>query len=128
MNIKILYIEDDKSQVEFFKYICRNENNKDDINIELVTAETFGEALELLNKNIKYDICLTDLGLQGESGLALVEGYSSLNWFVITAMTKDVVEKQLGDHKIIKKIFFKPYPKDKLLEELENFVRFEKSK
>lgn len=123
MNMKILYIEDDITHIDFFKYICREENKKEDIKIELDTANTFEEAIELLNRDIQYDVCLTDLGLSGEMGLELVEGFPKYNWFVITAMTRDVVISQLGNHPLIKKIFFKPYPKDELILELEDFVK-----
>jgi len=66
MNGSILIIDDEKSQREILTMILRKEGYSTD------DVPGVAEALELLAKR-EFDLILTDLKMQGQSGLDLLE-------------------------------------------------------
>ena len=72
-NIKLLVVDDDPDELEFFKVLAKR------MNLACDTAGDGNEALRLLNGSIAYDICFIDLRMPVMDGIELSRA--------ITAMT-----------------------------------------
>lgn len=64
-DLKILLVEDDPGDVDYFREIVSDEMNVDEM---LETAQTLSEAMELL-QNSHFDLVILDLGLPDSIGL-----------------------------------------------------------
>jgi len=91
MNQRILIVDDEKAILLAFKKLLQSAN------IIVDTAETIGEAENLLKKNI-YNVAIVDLrltGVDGEEGLEIIkyvkEFYSQTDVILVTGYGSSVV-------------------------------------
>lgn len=86
---KILYIEDHSSNLQLVEQILKNKSN-----INLVTAKTGEEGLELICKD-KYDLILLDINLPGINGfevLAKIRNADELKNIPVIAVSANAME------------------------------------
>ncbi len=87
-DIKILYVEDEKSIIEFVKILFKKRN---DLNVTY--AQNGEEALELY-KNTQYDIVITDVLMPIMSGFELIEKMKKINLKQIFMMVTGLDSKE----------------------------------
>ncbi|MEA3513663.1 MAG: response regulator [Campylobacterota bacterium] len=85
-SIKVLYVEDDKSIIEFVKVIFKKYDN-----FKVSYAYNGLEALEIY-KNEKFDLVITDMMMPGMDGFELIENIkkiSSKQMFIMVTALED---------------------------------------
>lgn len=111
-TIKLLYIDDEPTNLQLFKIVFKNSFN-------IITAESGTKGLDLITSNSNISVVVSDMKMPGMSGIEFVkrakQQLPEIPYFILTGF--DMNEEILAalQDGIIKKCFKKPLNKEEII-------------
>lgn len=113
--INVLYVDDEKFNLLVFKHSVSK-------NVNVLTALSADEGLELLDKNKGIQAVVSDMRMPFINGVDFIrmakEKYPTINYYILTGFDiNEEIDQALND-KLIIKYFNKPFDISKIEEEI----------
>jgi DNA-binding response OmpR family regulator len=102
--MKILIIEDDYNSLRIYTYLCEREGIKYDV------CHTIEQSIERLN-NIKYDIVLLDICIQGDLSINLLDKYPNQKFIIISGVCNKLIMNEISQKNNVVEYRIKPISK-----------------
>lgn len=115
--IKILYVDDEKINLDLFKLSFRD-------TYEVITADSANIALQILDTTNNIKLVITDMKMPGMNGIEFIEKarikYSNIPYIVMSGYSKTPQITKALEEGMIMGYFTKPFNKKKLQKEIDN--------
>lgn len=112
---KVLYLDDEKINLQLFKIMFLGK-------LEVVTAITGDEALEILKNNSDFDAVISDMKMPEMNGLQFIQKAKELQntipYYILSGYDLSSDIKATIENGTIQAYFQKPFDKQKILKKL----------
>lgn len=115
-NISILYVDDEKINLDLFKIVFRSLFN-------IKIAESAMHGIEILNTDPGINVVISDMKMPGMNGIEFIKEarkkFKNVAYYILTGYEITDEIKNALENRLINKYFKKPFNKNELISELE---------